>query len=109
VGESPTISTADVTSAAGRTGVTVASEADKAGTSTAPTTEEKGSDLCMADPQPTSDQWEAEAGGGKGAHMEDDVHRCVYVGTSWEVEVVTDRRDVDEFKRRHARSGMYYR
>jgi hypothetical protein len=41
--------------------------------------------------------------------MEDDEHRCLYVGTSWEVEVVTDRRDVDEFKRRHARSGMYYR
>jgi hypothetical protein len=30
--------------------------------------------------------------------MEDVAHRCLYVGTPWEEEVVTDRRDVDEFK-----------
>jgi hypothetical protein len=35
----------------------------------------------------------AEAGG-----AEDDAHWCLYVGTPWEAEVVTDRHDVEEFK-----------
>jgi hypothetical protein len=30
--------------------------------------------------------------------VEDDLHRCLYVGTPWEAEVVADRRDVEEFK-----------
>jgi hypothetical protein len=30
--------------------------------------------------------------------MEGDTHRCLYVGTPWEAEVVVDRRDVEEFK-----------
>jgi hypothetical protein len=93
VGESPAVSTADVTSAAGGTGATVASEADKGGTSTAPATEEEGGDLCMADSRPTSDPQATEAGG-----AEDDAHWCLYVGTPWEAEVVADHRDVDEFK-----------
>jgi hypothetical protein len=54
VEESLAVSTADVMSAASGTRATVASEADKAGTSTAPTTEDEGGDLCMANPLPTS-------------------------------------------------------
>jgi hypothetical protein len=53
----------------------------------------------MTDPQPMLDPQTAEAGG---AHAEDDAHRCLYVGTPWEEEVVADRRGVDEFKRRCA-------
>jgi hypothetical protein len=30
--------------------------------------------------------------------MEDDAHRCLYVGTLWEAEVVADRCGVEEFK-----------
>jgi hypothetical protein len=33
-----------------------------------------------------------------GTRSEDDQHRCLYVGTPWEVEVVADRRDLEEFK-----------
>jgi hypothetical protein len=96
VGESPAVSTTDVTSAAGGTGATAASEVDKAVTSTTPATEEEGGDLCMVDPRSMSDPQTVEAGGG-GAQVEDDAHRCLYVGTSWEAEVVADHRDVDEF------------
>jgi hypothetical protein len=28
----------------------------------------------------------------------DDQYRCLYAGTPWEVEVVTDRRDLETFK-----------
>jgi hypothetical protein len=95
VGELLAVSTTDVTSAIGGTGATAVSEADKAGTSIAPATEEEGGNLCMADPLPTSDPQAAEAGG---ARVEDDAHQCLYVDTSWEAEVVADHRDVDEFK-----------
>jgi hypothetical protein len=95
VAESPAVSTADVTSATDGTGGTAASEADKAGTSTAPSTEEEGGDLCMGDALPTSDPQEAEAGG---ARVEEYTHRCLCVGTPWEAEVVADCRDVEEFK-----------
>jgi hypothetical protein len=30
--------------------------------------------------------------------LEDDMHQCLYVGTSWEAEVVADHRDIEEFK-----------
>jgi hypothetical protein len=56
------VSTADVLSTAGGTGVTAASEADKGRTSTASDTEEEGGDLFMADPWLTSDPQMAEAG-----------------------------------------------
>jgi hypothetical protein len=93
--ESPAASAADVTSMAGRAGTTVAFEADKAGTSTAPVAEDEGGDLCTTGPLPTPDPQAAEAGG---AQAEDDLHRCLYVGTPWEAEVVADCRDVEEFK-----------
>jgi hypothetical protein len=75
VGELLAVSTTDVTSTIGGTGATAASEADKAGTSIAPATEEEGGNLCMADPLPTLDPQAAEAGG---ARVEDDAHRCLY-------------------------------
>jgi hypothetical protein len=34
----------------------------------------------------------------EGTRSEDDRHWCLYVGTSWVVEVIVDRRDVVEFK-----------
>jgi hypothetical protein len=49
----------------------------------------------MVDPRPMPNPQTAEAGG---ARVEDDVHRCLYVGTPWEEEVTADRRDVDSFK-----------
>jgi hypothetical protein len=61
--ESPTVSTADVTSTAGGAGATAASKADKAGTSTAPTTEDEGGDLYTAGALPTPDPQAVEAGG----------------------------------------------
>jgi hypothetical protein len=93
--ESPAALVADVTSTAGRVGMTVALEADKVRTSTALATEDEGCDLCTAGLLPTPGPQAAEAGG---ARVEDDLHRCLYVGTPWEVEVVADRRDVEEFK-----------
>jgi hypothetical protein len=90
VAELSTVSISDVMSTTGGIGVTAASEADKAETSTAPATEEEGGNLCMADPLPTSDPEAAEV---RGARMEDYAHRCLYV-TPWEVEVIADRRDV---------------
>jgi hypothetical protein len=95
VAESPAVSTADVTSTAGEAGATVASEADKVGISTGPATEDEGGDLYTAGLLPTPDPQAAEAGG---ARAEDDLHRCLYVGTPWEAEVIADRRDVEEFK-----------
>jgi hypothetical protein len=52
-------------------------------------------DLCVAGQPPTSDPQAAEAGG---ARVEDNLHRCLYVGTPWEAEVVTDYHDIEEFK-----------
>jgi hypothetical protein len=49
----------------------------------------------MADPRPTPDPQTTEAGG---ARVEDETHRCLYVGTPWEEKVIADRRDVDDFK-----------
>jgi hypothetical protein len=45
----------------------------------------------------------------EGTRSENDQHRCLYVGTPWEAEVVADRRDLDEFKEARVRSGACYR
>jgi hypothetical protein len=66
-----------------------ASEVDKAGTSAPPSIECEGGDLCTTSPQPAMEE---------GTWSEDDQHRCLYVGTPWEAEVVADRRDMEEFK-----------
>jgi hypothetical protein len=34
----------------------------------------------------------------EGTRSEDDQHRCLYVGTPWEAEVIANRRDVEDFK-----------
>jgi hypothetical protein len=93
--ESLAASVADVTSAAGGAGTTAASEVDKAETSAPPTAEGEGGDLYTSDPLPASSP---QAVGEEGARSEDDQHRCLYVGTPWEAEVVADRLDVEEFK-----------
>jgi hypothetical protein len=49
----------------------------------------------MTDPQPTLGQQAVEVGG---ANVEDDKDWCMYVGTPWENDTITDRRDVDDFK-----------
>jgi hypothetical protein len=101
--ESPAISTADVTSTAGKAGTKAASEADKAGTSTAPATEDEGCDLCTAGPLPTPDPQAAEAGG---ARAENNLHRCLYIGTPWEAEVVAIAAMWKNSSRCHTRLGV---
>jgi hypothetical protein len=93
--ETPAISAADVTSTADGAGATAASDADKAGTSAPPATGGEGGDLCTTGPQPKPGLQEAME---EGTMSKDDQHRCLYVGTPWEAEVVADRRDVEEFK-----------
>jgi hypothetical protein len=93
--ESPAISTADVMGTAGGAATTVMSKADKAGTSAPPVANGEGSDLCTTGPLPAPNPQVAGEGG---ARAEDDLHQCLYVGTSWEAEVVADCRDVEEFK-----------
>jgi hypothetical protein len=93
--ESPAASATDVTSAAVGAGTTAASEADKAGTSAPPATEGEGGDLCTTSPQPAPGP---QAAVEEGTWSEDDQHRCLYVSTPWEAEVVADRRDLEEFK-----------
>jgi hypothetical protein len=93
--ESPAASAADVTSAAVGAGTTAVSEVDKAGTSAPLATEGEGGDLCTTGLQPAPGQQVAVE---EGTRSEDDQHRCLYVGTPWEAEVVADRHDVEEFK-----------
>jgi hypothetical protein len=84
-----------VTSTAGGDGATAASDADKVGTNASPAAEGEGGDLCTTGPQPAPGPQVAME---EGSRSEDDQHQCLYVGTPWEVEVVVDRRDVEEFK-----------
>jgi hypothetical protein len=95
VAESSAASAADVMSADSGAGTTAASEADKAGTSVPPVAEGEGGDLCTSSPLPALGP---QAAMEEGARSEDDQHRCLYVGTPWQAEVVADRRDVEEFK-----------
>jgi hypothetical protein len=93
--ESPAALAADVSSAAAGAGTTAASEADKAGTSAPPTTGGEAGDRGTSGPQ--------EAPGPQGIIDEgmeavNDEDRCLYVGTPWEAEVVTDRRDLEMFR-----------
>jgi hypothetical protein len=93
--ESPATSAADVTSTAAGVGTTVAPEADKAGTSAPPTTEGGGEDRGTSDPQPTLGPWGIIDEVIESVNDED---RCLYAGTLWEAEVITDRRDLETFK-----------
>jgi hypothetical protein len=93
--ESPTASAVDVTSAVTRAGTTMASEADKAGTSAPPTAGGEGGNRGTSEPQE-----EPPSGGifAKGLEAVNDEDRCLYAGTPWEAEVVTDRRDLEKFQ-----------
>jgi hypothetical protein len=93
--ESSAISAADVMSTAGGAGATAAFDADKTGTSAPPAAEGEGGDHCATGPQPTLGPQPAME---EGTRSEGDQYRCLYVSTPWEAEVVTDRRDVEEFK-----------
>jgi hypothetical protein len=91
----PTTSTADVSSQVLRARETAAPEAGKGGASGAPPVGGHQDDLCMSAPLPALDQQTVEVGG---PSLEGDNDRCLYVGTPWENDVITDRRDVDDFK-----------
>jgi hypothetical protein len=101
--ESPAASAADVTSVAVGAGMTAASEADKAGTSAPPSVEGEGGDLCTTGPQPALGPQPAME---EGTRSEDDQHRCLYVGTPWEAEVIANRRDVEDFKEASRTIGL---
>jgi hypothetical protein len=74
VEQSLAVSAEDVTSSVIGAGATAVSAVEKAGTGTIPPTGWEQDDLCMADPQLTSNPRTAEAGG---AHTEDDAYRCI--------------------------------
>jgi hypothetical protein len=93
--ESPAASAADVTSAAAGAGTTAVSEADKAWTSAPPTTGGEGGNRGASDPQAVPGPQGIIDEGMKAVNNED---RCLYVGTPWEAEVVTDRRDLETFR-----------
>jgi hypothetical protein len=92
--ESPVASAADVTNTAVGAGATAASEAERAGTSAPPTTVAEGGDLGTSAPRAPGPRGVRE----EGARSVDDQDRCLYAGTPWEAEVVTDRRDLETFK-----------
>jgi hypothetical protein len=93
--ESPATSAADVTSATTGVGTTAGPEANKTETSAPSTDEGKDGDRGTYGPQeePPSRGIFTE-----GMEVVDDENRCLYIGTLWEAEVVTDRRDFEKFK-----------
>jgi hypothetical protein len=93
--ESPATSVIDMTSAAAGTSTTAASEAEKAGTSVPHATEGEGGDRGTSDPQEVPRPRGIIDEGMEAVNNED---RCLYAGTPWEVEVVTDREDLERFK-----------
>jgi hypothetical protein len=93
--ESPTASAADVTSTTAGVETAAAPRADKVGISTPPATEGEGGDRDTFGPQE-----EPPSGGifAKGMEVVNDEDRCVYAGTPWEAEVVTNCRDLEKFR-----------
>jgi hypothetical protein len=74
---------------------TAAPETDNAGTSAPPTTEGEGGG------HGTSGSQEELASGGifaEGMEAVNDEDRCLCTGTLWEVEVVTNRHDLEKFE-----------
>jgi hypothetical protein len=86
---------ADVTSATPGVETTAAREADKDRTSAPPTTEVEVGDRDTSGPQ---EQPPSRGIFAEGMEAVDDEDRCLYAGTPWEAEVVTDRRDLEKFK-----------
>jgi hypothetical protein len=93
--ESPVASAADVTSAAAGAGTSSAPEADKAETSASPTIRGEGGDHDTPDPQPAPG---LQGIIDEGMDSVNDKDRCLYAGTPWEAEVVTDFRDLEMFR-----------
>jgi hypothetical protein len=93
--ESPAASATDVVSTAAGVGMTAAPEADGAETSAPPTTEGEGGDRGTSGPQeePPSRGFFDE-----GMEVVSDEDRCLYAGTLWEAEVITNRHDLEKFK-----------
>jgi hypothetical protein len=84
-----------VTSATAGAGATTTSKADKVGTSAPPAASGEGGD------RGTSETQEELSSGGifvEGMEVANNEDRCLYAGTPWEAEVVTDRRDLEKFK-----------
>jgi hypothetical protein len=81
-------------STAAGAGATTASEADYAGTSAPPATGDEGGDRDTSDPQEAPPPCGIIDEGMEAVNNED---RCLYAGTPWEAEVVTDRRDLEMF------------
>jgi hypothetical protein len=92
--ELPTASAAYVTSAAAGAGAMAASEAEKDGTSAPPATEGEGGDRDTTEPQDVPPPWGIIDEGMEVVNNED---RCLYAGTPWEAEIVTDREDLEKF------------
>jgi hypothetical protein len=93
--ELPAASTADLTSMTARAGMTAVSEVDKARTSAPPTTGGEGGD------RGTSGLQEAPGLQGiidEGMEAANDEDWCLYAGTPWVAEVVTDCSDLETFK-----------
>jgi hypothetical protein len=95
MGQSSEVSTTDVTSSAVGARATVASTSEKDETSTAPPAGGENEDLCMAGPRSMPDSQTAEVGG---TNIGGDDHKCLFIGTPWENNVIADCRDVDGFK-----------
>jgi hypothetical protein len=76
-------------------GTTAAAEADKASTCAVPTTRGGGDNLGTSDPRSSPGPLGIIDEGMESVDNED---RCLYAGTLWEAEVVTDRRDLETFK-----------
>jgi hypothetical protein len=93
--ESPAASAADITNAAAGAGTTTSLEADKARTSASPTTRGEDGDRGASDPQSAPGPHGIIDEGMDSMNVED---QCLYVGTPWEEEVITDRRNLETFR-----------
>jgi hypothetical protein len=72
-----------------------ASEVEKAGTSAPPATEGEGGDRGTSEPQEVPPPRGIIDEGMEAVNDED---RCLYAGTPWEAEVVTDREELEKFR-----------
>jgi hypothetical protein len=95
VTESSAASAADVTSATTGAGPTAASKAEKAGTSAPSAAEGEGGDRGTSEPQEVPPPRGILDEGMEAVNDED---RCLYAGTPWEAEVVTDKEDLEKFR-----------
>jgi hypothetical protein len=95
VAESPAASAADVTSAATGAGATTVYEVEKVGTSAPPAVEGEDGDRGTSEPQEVPPRRGILDEGMEAVNDED---RCLYIGTPWEAEVITDKEDLEKFR-----------